>query len=188
MVFVAHATYRGAASSCFVENATDVVEVNSGLSDAEMARTAGAESEYPNLVKVREPVFALSFSAIVKAKSKHWLSSWEELGKYHIGYPRGYRILDIRTRKLNKSSVKDPFTVAKMVKAGRFEVGIVITSDAVKFASEIGGIRVLKPPMEVVTLYHYLHVKHRRLIPSLEKILIEFNDSGRSKEIIYGRK
>ena len=41
--------------------------------------------------------------------------------------------------------------------------------------------------MEVVTLYHFLNVKHRRLVPSLEEILIEMNDGGRSKEIISGR-
>jgi len=163
-----------------------LVEVNSGLSDAELVRVAGAETEYPNLVRVKEPVFALSFSAIVNAKSKHWLSSWEEIKKYRIGYPRGYRVLDIRTRNMKAFPVKNSSSVARMVKGGRIDVGIAVTSDAVRLASEIGGITVLKPPMEVVTLYHYLNVKHRRLIPAIEKILIKLNDSGRTKEIIYG--
>jgi len=163
-----------------------LIEVNSGVSDAELARVTGAEAEYPNLVRIKEPVFALSFSAIVNAKSKHWLSSWEEIGKHRIVYPRGYRILDIRTKNMNALTAKNPVTVSKMVKAGRINVGILVTSDAKKFAAEIGGIVVLKPPIEVVTLYHYLNVKHRRLIPSIEKILVEFNDSGRAKEIFYG--
>jgi hypothetical protein len=132
---------------------------------------------YPNLVRVKEPVFALSFSAIVLEKSKHWLSSWEEIQKHRFAYPRGYRILDIRTKKMNALTVKNPFTVSKMVKAGRISVGILITSDAKRYASKIGG---------VVILYHYLNVEHRRLVPKIEKILIELNDSGKTKDIIRG--
>ena len=73
-----------------------------------------------------------------------------------------------------------------MVKAGRISVGILITSDAKRYASKIGGMVVLKPPIEVVTLYHYLNVEHRRLVPKIEKILIELNDSGKTKDIIRG--
>jgi len=165
-----------------------LVEVNSGQADGEMARIIGTEAEYPNLVRVEEPVFALSFSALVEEKSKHWLSSWEEIGKHRIGYPRGYQILDIRTRGLRAMPAKDAATVARMVRGGRVDIGIVITSDAVRLAAETPGVTVMTPPIEVVTLYHYLHVRHRRLAPRLEKVLIEFNDSGRSKEIIQQTK
>ncbi|MBC8158574.1 MAG: transporter substrate-binding domain-containing protein [Alphaproteobacteria bacterium] len=165
-----------------------LVEVNNGSSDAELARVTGAESEYPNLVRVTEPVFALSFSALVNSKSKHWLSSWEEIEKYRIGFPRGYRLLDIRTKGMNAQSVSDPAAVSRMVKVGRIDIGIVVTSDAHRFASESDDIVVLKPPIEAVTLYHYLNVKHRRLVPAMEIILIQLNDSGRAREIFYGEK
>jgi len=163
-----------------------LVEVNSGFSDAELARIIGTESEYPNLVRVEEPVFAVSFSAIVKSTSKTWLSTWAEIKKHKIGYPRGYRILDIRTRNMNALQAKDSSSVVRMVKGGRIEVGLLISSDAARLASATEGIVVLDPPVEAVTLYHYLNVKHRRLIPSIEKILIELNDSGRTREILFG--
>jgi len=162
-----------------------LVEVNSGEADAELARVIGTETEYPNLVRVGEPVYALSMSAIVKADSKIWLSSWSELQKYSIGYPRGYRILDIRTRDLNAQQVSDSSAVVRMVKGGRFEVGIAITTDALMLAADNPDITVLTPPIESITLYHYLNVKHRRLAPSIEKLLVKLNDSGRAKEILY---
>ena len=162
-------------------------EVNSGASDAELARISGAENEYPNLVRVMEPVFALSFSAVVNEKSKIWMSSWDELGKHRIAYPRGYRVLDIRTRELKATVARNAASIVRMVKAGRVDVGMAVTSDAVRLASEIGGVTVLKPAVETVTLYHYVHVKHRRLIPAMEKILIELNDSGRAKELFEGK-
>jgi polar amino acid transport system substrate-binding protein len=133
-----------------------LAEVNSGQSDAELARIIGTEVEYPNLVRVEEPVFAISFSAIVKSTSKTWLSSWRELEKHSIGYPRGYRILDIRTRNMNAVQVSDSSSIVNMVKGGRFEVGIMISSEAARLASITDGIEVLTPPIEAVTLYHYL--------------------------------
>lgn len=163
-----------------------LVEVNSGILDAELARIIGTETEYPNLVRVDEPVYALSFSAIVKKNSHIWLSSWEEVGKHSIGYPRGYRILDIRTRDLNAIQATDSSAIAKMVQGGRFEIGIAITSDAIKLAAENSDIMILEPPIEAITLYHYIHVKHRRLAPSIKNNLIKFNDSGRAKELLYG--
>ena len=165
-----------------------LVDVNSEKFDAELARINGAELEYPNLVRVEEPVFALSFSAIVKADSNIWLSSWDEMAKHRIGYPRGYRIMDIRTRNMKAVQAKDAPSIAKMVKGGRFDIGLIITSDAQKLASEDSAITVLTPPVETVTLYHYVNVKHRRLIPSIEDVLIKFNDSGRSKELLYQPK
>ena len=81
-----------------------------------------------------------------------------------------------------------PFTITKMNKgkAERVDIGILITSDASRLVLKIAGITVLRPPVEVVSLYHYLHVKYRRLAPSIKNLLIEFNDSGRTKKIMDG--
>ncbi len=159
-------------------------EVNKGVSDAELARITGAENKYPNLVRVAEPVFALSISAVVRKDSKLWMSSWEDIGKHRVAYPRGYQILDIRTRDMNAMEARNAASVVRMVKAGRVDAGLVITSDAERLASEIGDVSVLTPPVETVTLYHYVNVKHRRLVPAMEKVLIELNDSGRAKELL----
>ena len=163
-------------------------EVNRGKFDAELARAIGVDREFPNLVRVEEPVYVLSISAIVQSDSNIRFDSWEEIGDRRIGYPRGYQILDIRTRDLNAIKAKNPSTIIKMVKAGRMEIGLVMTSDAAALAQKYGGISVLEPPLEEFALYHFVHVKHRRMAPSLEKVLIQMNDSGRSKEILSGQQ
>ena len=175
----ANVAYRHAAGS--------MKEVNAGKFDAELARISGIEMEFPNLVRVAEPIYSMSISAIVRSGSNVNIGSWEEIGDRRIGYPRGYKILDIRTRKLDAVKVSSPTAIVKMVKAGRLEVGLLMQSDAEALAKKYGGVSVLEPPIEVVTLYHYLHVRHRRLAPSLEKVLIQLNDSGRSKEILSGQ-
>ncbi len=172
----------------FLPAKRSVREVNRGRFDAELARITGIENEFPNLVRVEEPVYTVSVSAVVRSDSNIRVNSWEEIGDRRIGYPRGYKLLDIRTRELNAIKAQNPSSIIKMVKAGRMEIGLLMTSDAVTLAQKYGGISVLEPPIEVTTLYHYVHVKHRRMVPSLEKVLIEMNDSGRSKEILSGQK
>ena len=161
-----------------------VREVNRGKYDAELVRITGLENEFPNLVHVQEPVYTLQISAFVRSDSDIEIATWEDIGDRRVGYPRGYRILNIRTRGMNVIKTKDPETTVKMVKGGRMEIGFLLTSDAVALAEKLGGISVIEPPIEESTLYHYVHVKHRRLVPKLEEVLIEMNDSGRSQEIL----
>ena len=148
-----------------------VREVNRGKYDAELARITGLDNEFPNLVRVQEPIYTLQISAFVRSDSDIEISTWEDIGDRRVGYPRGYRILNIRTRGLNVIKTKDPETTVKMVKGGRMEIGFLLTSDAVALAEKLGGISVIEPPIEQSTLYHYVHVKHRRLIPKLEKVI-----------------
>ena len=164
-----------------------LMEANSGQSDAELARISGLEGEYPNLIRVREPVYTISFSGITKEALRNRVKSWQDMANYRLGYPRGYKLLDIRTRELNAVAAKNSAVVLKMIRAGRIEVGLLLTSDAIRLTSGTPGLVVLEPPVELVTLYHYVHVKHRRLVPSLEKILIRMNDSGEAKKILSGK-
>ena len=172
----------------FLPAGRSVREVNKGTYDAELARITGMENEFPNLVRVEEPVFTIQISAVVRSDSGIEVQSWEEIGDRRVGYPRGYRILNIRTRDLNAIKAKDPATTVKMVKGGRMDIGLLMTSDALSLAEKHGGVTVLDPPIEVTTLYHYVHVNHRRMIPELERLLIEMNDSGRSQEILSGQE
>ena len=71
-----------------------------------------------------------------------------------------------------------------MIKRKRADIGLMMTVKAIHGVSSINGLTLLEPPIETVTLYHYVNVKHWRLIPSLEKALIKLNDSGRALKIL----
>lgn len=163
-------------------------EVNSGKFDAELVRTTGLEIEFPNVVRVMEPVFTMGISAVVRSDSGIRIKSWEDLAGLRVGYPRGYRILDIRTQDMQAARLKDSETVFKMVMGRRIEVGLLMSSNANALVKDFSGASVLQPPIETIPLFHYVHIKHRRMIPALEKILIEMNDSGRSNELLSGKK
>jgi polar amino acid transport system substrate-binding protein len=74
-----------------------------------------------------------------------------------------------------------------MLKGGRMDVGLLMTANANLLIKEFTGVSVLQPPIETIPLFHYVHIKHRRMIPALEKVLIEMNDSGRTNEILFGQ-
>jgi len=157
---------------------------NSGEFDAELLRTTTGVVEYPNLVQVPEPLFVASVSAIVQEGSDISEATWETVGKHSIVYPRGYLLIDARTRGMNATVASKPIRIANMIAGGRADIGIVLTHDARKFASEMASLHVIEPPIETVVLYHYVHFKHRRLVPLLEGVLIEMYKSGEAQEIL----
>jgi polar amino acid transport system substrate-binding protein len=172
------------AEVVFLPSLRSLHSSNSGKFDAELVRTTTAVVEYPNLVQVSEPLFVVSASVIVQEGSDISEATWETVGKHSIIYPRGYLILDARTRGMNATVASTPFMIANMIAKGRADIGIMFTLDAKKLVSEIDSLRMIEPPIETVALYHYVHFKHRRLVPLLEAVLIEMNNSGESGRIL----
>jgi polar amino acid transport system substrate-binding protein len=151
-------------------------------------RSAGFEARYPNLVRVKEPIFTVSASAIVHVDSKINKLSWNDMKDYRVGYPLGYKIMDFWLKDSNAIKVSNTEFIPRMVKNGRLDIGILITSTAKKAASANRGIKVLEPPMETVALYHYIHFKRRRLVPKIEEVLIEMNNSGLTTKLLSTSK
>jgi len=145
------------AEVTFLPSLRSLASSNSGKFDAELARTTTAVVEYPNLVQVPEPLFVVSASVIVQ---------------------------DARTRGMNATVVGKPDNIARMVMKDRVEIGILLTYDAEKFASEMSSLRVIEPPIETVALYHYVHFKHRSLVPLLKEVLIKMHKTGEVREIL----
>ena len=172
------------AEVAFLPTLRSLRSSNSGKFDAELVRTTTAVLEYPNLVQVPEPLLTISVSVIVQEGSDISEATWETVGKHSIIYPRGYVLIDARTRGMNATVASQPKSIARMRANGRADIGIVLTRDAKKLASEMASLRVIEPPIETVVLYHFVHFKHRRLVPLLEEVLIEMNESGRAQEIL----
>jgi polar amino acid transport system substrate-binding protein len=172
------------AEVTFLPSLRSLASSNSGKFDAELARTTTAVVEYPNLVQVPEPSFVVSASVIVQKGSDISEATWKTVGKHSIVYPRGYVLLDARTRGMNATVVGKPDNIARMVMKDRVEIGILLTYDAEKFASEMSSLRVIEPPIETVALYHYVHFKHRSLVPLLKEVLIKMHKTGEVREIL----
>lgn len=42
----------------------------------------------------------------------------------------------------------------------------------------LDSIRILSPPLERLPLYHYLHEKHKDLVPKVDEIIRDMAESG----------
>lgn len=155
-----------------------LIEANKGRFDGELARIPGMEAIYPNLVRITEPVFVIEIALVVKKESTLAPKSWDDLAGQTIAYQNGYRILDIRTLGMERVLTTTTDSIGKMLLTGRIQVGIMLRSDALRLIEEVDGLRVIEPAIERLPLFHYVHLKHRHMVPDLEKAFGAQNQGG----------
>jgi len=175
---ILYETIGHSAKVSFLPARRSLAEVNAGRRDAEMARIAGLEKEYPNLVRVPEPIYFTTYSAVVRKDSGIESTSWGDLKSQKIARAMGIQILRIRTRDYMVEAVPSPKSIVKMVERGRVNVGLMLTSDAERFVAPNGELKILKPQIEDTVLYHYVHKRHVKIVPALDKALKEMRKDG----------
>lgn len=138
---------------------------NSGRVDGEAGRIAGMEKEFPNLVMI--PEFLYSLNVLVYSKNLNFtVDGWGSLRSYRIGILRGAKYAEIGSRGMNTLIVSYGTQLFQALDADRIDVAVLHDSGNLSL-SGISNIRVLKPPLQKIIIYHYLHKKHRKLIPAL---------------------
>ncbi len=162
-----------------------LVMVNAGDFDGEVQRIGNIDRHYPNLIVVPEPLLYLESSVFIK-NSEIRIKGWEDLSPYTIGIPRGIMYLEHHTKGLNRIFVKSQDQLFDLLNTGRIDVVIISTNYGLSFLNKHKGmkIRMLVPPILKIPLYHYLHRKHRNLIPKIAESIRQMRISGEMDEII----
>ncbi len=146
---------------------------------------------YPNLVMVPEPATFLAWCAYTK-DSKLRFSSWKDLADQDltIAYPRGNLLsekkLHSHVKTENIHTLTDTFQGLKMLKHGRIDVLIAhpFTVDSFLTGKEFMGSNIASVGiLEKVSVFPYLHKKHRALIPKLAAILKTMKEDGSYKHL-----
>ncbi len=157
---------------------------NSGQVDGELFRIANVEKKYKNLIPVPTPINVLQ--AIVFSKNKNVdVNGWKSLKPYKIGVQIGIKFVERGTRGFNVSAVETNEQVFKMLNSGRVNIAVVAYTNGVKTINKLKltDVKTLKPPVQEYLLYHYLHKRHKNLIPSLDSVLQNMKKSGRIEQI-----
>ncbi len=105
----------------------------------------------------------------------------KSLKPYKIGIIRGYKLSEQLTKGLNRLPVNTTESLFKMPNSRRLDVILMLKSDGDRFLKENAGfekVRMLEPPLYSVPLFHFLHKKHRALIPKLEPIFKKMLKDG----------
>jgi len=148
-----------------------LVAANSGRVDADLVRVRGIEKEFKNLVRIEEPIYTMTFVAVIHSSNNISISGWDDLKPHKFAYQRGHKFVELKTAGMNRVPVGSAQQILKMVGAGRLPVGVLLLGAARLLIPNIGDIRILEKPLHVVTTYHYVHKKNINIVPLLNNAI-----------------
>lgn len=152
---------------------------NSGATDGDVGRIEGLEKQYPNLVRVPEPVF--HYSAFAFALNKLDVAAgWESLRGHTVCIRRGIKLFELRTEGMQRQVLEDEGSIVRMLRSGGCEMALLEPNNPVVKAELAAQPPLYKllPPLEVTPLYLYLHKSHAGLVPRFAEALKQMRQEG----------
>jgi polar amino acid transport system substrate-binding protein len=154
---------------------------SSGELDGEIQRIGTLSRDYPTLVKVT-PAINYIEPSVFTTKFHFDVAGWDSIRDYSIGIVRGVGSSENGTRGMSHVTATTSLeTLIQMLDADRFDL---IVTDlfsglvAVRKLNLQARIHPLSPPLERIDIYHYLHERHRDLVPKVGKVIEEMTASG----------
>lgn len=165
------------------------VEVNQGRSDGFVFSDDLYLASHPGSVKVDYPLGSDDIMVFTKGPAFQ-VGGWKSLTPYLVGYLKGMWVVESNLGGLRSDPANTPPQVFQMLEAGRSAVAVMPYSLGLASLRSLGitDIRVLRPPLKKVLLYHFLAAKNASLAPKLAKILEEMDKQGllrRAIEEVY---
>lgn len=153
---------------------------NAGIDDGDLARIAGLEKVYPNLVRVPEKLLDIEFVAF--GKNRHQAVSWSVLRKQTAGYLIGWKIYENKL-KGSKSvlAASNANQLFELLERDRIDVALYARFMGQARLKQLGynDIYQLRPTLASRQMFIYLHKRHAALVPKLTRALRSMKRSGR---------
>jgi len=156
-----------------------LINANAGIEDGDMARIAGLEKQYPNLVRVPEKLVDWEFSAFSKDTSIP--SNWKAIRQHSVGHIKGWKIYEQNLAGAERvTTADDPAQLFRLLDLNRIEVALYEHSFGVALARQQGlkGVRPLAPPLANREMFIYLHKRHANLAPRIADALRAMKREG----------
>ena len=166
-----------------------LAETSRGHLDGELLRIKSAEKRYPSLVRIPTAVYHIQtqlFTSQSKLKDQEindqfWISnkfaavsgilhSEQLIKKYSIH---------------NVQKLVDLKQMLKFVNLGRADFGITSRLNGLRYLKQYPEyrLRTFSKPLKTQALYHYLHIKHKSMVPVIDTIIREMYVSGELKQL-----
>ncbi len=151
-----------------------------GAVDAELSRIFEVGEEHPTLIRIPTPIFW--FNAIVFAKNKDLkIENWNSIRELKVGIIRGMRFSEIGTRDFpSVVAIENPLNLYKLLEADRVQVVVFSDLNGAYYLHQghFKNIHALSPSLQRIESYHYVHEKHRDLVPRLDAEFKRMKASG----------
>ena len=163
-----------------------LLDLDSGINDADLVRIKNISSVYPNIRVVPEKIIDFDFVAISK-NIDFKADGWDSLKPYETGIVSGWRILEVNVKSdISVTRVEDTLRLIKILDNDR--VDLVVSErwqarQAIR-ALAIDSLTIHEPPIKSNELFIVVHKRHEKLIPKLTAIIKSMKLDG-SFERIY---
>ena len=156
-----------------------LINANAGIEDGDMARIAGLEGRYPNLVRVPEKLIDWEFTAF--SKNAVLPARWDVLAARPISLIRGWKIYEKELTHAPLTVISDDSTqMFRLLQLDRVEVvlyerwlGLSLLKN-----QHIQGVYPLEPLLAKREMFIYLNKRHATLVPKIAEALRAIKAEG----------
>lgn len=156
-----------------------MLNANEGLDDGLAMRVGGLEKQYPNLIRVPEPVAINEFVAI-SIRHRFATTNWDSLQPYAVSYILGWKVFEQNVpRGRELTLVRDAEQLFTLLARDRTDVVLYERWQGLAQTRAMGlKVQVMEPPLVRTPMYLYLHRKHAALVPQVAQALVKLKQNG----------
>lgn len=169
-----------------LEPANALYKSNEGYVDGELFRIDGITKNYPNLIKVPVSIGKLE-GTVFTINESFTVDGFESLRPYRIGVRQGIVYAERGTFGMDVYLTKKTDDLFKALISGDVDIIITNRTNGIRKIQSVypdSKIKALAPPVVTQNFYHYLHIKHAQLLPSLIRTLKNMEASGQIEKIL----
>ncbi|HSW05083.1 substrate-binding periplasmic protein [Aquabacterium sp.] len=163
-----------------------LLESSEGRVDGEVQRILAVQTQYPTLVALQPSFNYIEPSAFVKDLALR-VEGWPSLAPHSVGIVRGVGSSEAGTRGMARvEAVSTMDQLMQALAAGRYEVAVNDRFSGLLIIQRLGlgkVLRVVDPPLQHIPLHHFLHERHRALVPRVEQELRNMQGSGELQRV-----
>jgi ABC-type amino acid transport substrate-binding protein len=159
-----------------------LIESSAGRVDGEVQRILAVQDQYPTLVAVQPSFNSIEPAAFVRSGMSVRVDGWQSLASHSIGIVRGVGSSERGTQGM--PTVEPVTTMENLMhslQAGRFDVAVNDRFSGLLVIRKLGlegKVQPVDPPLERIPLYHFLHERHRELVPKVGQVIRSMQASG----------
>ena len=155
-------------------------ESSEGRIDGEVHRIFSIGNDYPSLIRVPTPINYIEPTVFSK-NERFDVTGCSDLRDYRVGIVRGVRHAEACTQGMKHVQIVGHSNLLMQI-LDKGRVDIVITARINGLLQQkklnLDSIYPLSPPLSQRLVYHYLHKKHKTLVPKIDRVFKEMQESG----------
>lgn len=160
---------------------------NSGVKDGEIMRIWTYGHENRHVIRVPTPYYYLETMPFMLKESAIVIHNKEDLKKYKIAKIRGVKHTNNITQGLTDIyEMNSTANMFKLLRSGKISLALTNTLDGNLILTKLEYQNIVPnyKPLAILPLYHYIHKKHKALVPIINKEILRLKQSGELKKMV----